>query len=451
MFALVRLLAVREVTYGCLFSGVGCSTLAFAALGWTCAFHAETDPFASAVRRHHWPDVPNLGDVTAVDWSQWRGKMDLMMGSPPCQDFSVAGKRAGAGGARGNLSMTWAEIVNATDPIWSITENVPGWLTSRDNAFGAFIGALVGGGTVEPPGGKWRAAGVVVGPARSAAWRIIDAQHLGVPQRRRRVFVVTGRAGSGADPVAVLFERKRVRGHSAQSETERQKVAGTLGGGSGQRGWCDDLDRCGAFVTHSLCAAGFASEDGTGRVVANAVTCHHAKGGDPTTDNYVVADPLSAASGGGGQYCNAGNNPRPRNVVVAFDPVQATSAENRSRFDSDVCHTLARDNAARATLCFSSKDYGADVSALSPTLRAAGHTASHANGGAPPAVVMAEARPRRLTPTECERLQGMPDGHTLIQYRGKPASDGPRYRAIGNGIAVPALRWIAQRIEQAQP
>lgn len=248
---------------------------------------------------------------------------------------------------------------------------------------------LEGGGALRPPGGKWRTAGVVVGPKRVAAWRVLDAQHFGVPQRRRRVFIVAGRVGSGADPVAVLFEPKGVRGDIAARGSTRQEVAGQSG--------CDTEAGGG---------------DGNNRVVT-AITAKIAKRtGDPSGDEaqHLIADTISDHEAK--TWTHEGNNFRLRNVIP-FDPVQATSPENRSRFDPGApVHALARDNAARASIASS-------------------------------------MCVRRLTVRECERLQGFPDDHTLVQYRRKIAADAPRYRAIGNSMAVPVVRWLCRRLQSA--
>lgn len=135
-----------EMRLGTCFSGIGAPELAVAGMGWSHVFTAEVEPFPSSVLAARFPGVPNLGDVTKVDWSAWRGKVDVMVGGPPCQEFSVAGKRAGIAGPRGSLSLRWVEVLDAVDPRWSVAENVPGWLSMRDNGFGTFLGALVGGG-----------------------------------------------------------------------------------------------------------------------------------------------------------------------------------------------------------------------------------------------------------------------------------------------------------------
>ena len=205
---------------------------------------------------------PNLGDVAQAGWDGLRGTADVVVGGPPCQAFSTAGFRRSLGDERGNLTLLYARAIHAVRPLWVFTENVPGWLSTKDNAFGCYPGALVGAAApLPPPGGKrWGCAGVVDGPLYRAAWRVLDAQGF-VPQRRRRVFVVAARTGSGGDPVRVLFETEAealghlgaracggalfpdpegVRGNPPEGAGPRQEVAGALqdcaGGGCGGGG-----------------------------------------------------------------------------------------------------------------------------------------------------------------------------------------------------------------------
>lgn len=353
--------------YLSLFSGIEAASAAWGPLGWEPVAFAETDPFPSAVLAHHYPDVPNLGDVTAVDWEAWKaenGSPDVLIAGSPCQAFSVAGHRRGLEDARGNLSLFTAELVRLLEPRFFLWENVPGVLSDKTNALGCLVGEIVGAGRpVTPPGGRWTDAGLVSGPERRAAWRVLDAQFFGVAQRRRRLFVVACPAG-GADPAEVLLEWEGLQRHTPPGR-EAGQVAPTIparrsgGGGLGTDFDCDG----GLRVAHTLRGEGFdGSEDGTGR-------------GTP-----LVADTL---------------------------------------------------------------------------------TASYFNG----------MTVRRLTPRECERLQGFPDDHTRIPQRTysrkrvtrlRPedrweknadgtwtlmAADGPRYKAIGNSMAVPVIRWIGERIE----
>lgn len=188
----------RPIRYISLFSGIEAASVAWEDMGWECVAVADFDKFPSAVLAHRFPDVPNLGDITKVDWNAWKGKADVVVGGSPCQSFSIAGKRLGLDDPRGNLAIEYLRVVEAVQPRWFLYENVAGLLSSdggRD--FGAFLG-LVG-----ELGYGW-------------AYRILDAQFFGVPQRRRRVFVVGGADGDWRGPASVLFERESLCGHPPQ-------------------------------------------------------------------------------------------------------------------------------------------------------------------------------------------------------------------------------------------
>ena len=421
------------------FSGIGAPETAAPHFDWV--WSAEVEPFPAAVLNARHPGSANLGDVLAPDFierARMHGPIDLLMGGPPCQAFSVAGLRNSLADARGNLSLRWVQLIHAIGPLVSVTENVPGWLSTKDNAFGCFLGALAGADDPlhTPDGAGWTNAGMVAGPLMRIAWRVLDAQYFGVPQRRRRVFVVASPPG-GICPASVLFEPASLRGDSPPGREAGEGVAATLTAGSpGGSGYRNDPDTSENLVVHSLRAAGFdASEDGTGRgtpLVAVAFMPN-----DPGSHIDGVAPAQRAGSGGGSL-------------------------------------------GSRACVAFTCKDHGVDAGETAPTLRAMGHSGSHANAGGQVAIafhenqrgeltindtagslktgggkpgqgypaMMSGAAVRRLMPVECERLQGLPDHYTAISYRGKPAADGPRYKAIGNSMAVPVVQWILTKLEK---
>jgi DNA (cytosine-5)-methyltransferase 1 len=228
---------MNEIEFGSACSGIEAASVAWNSLGWRAAWLAEIDPFASAVLAHHYPEVPNLGDMTALPERIASGEVpapDVFCGGTPCQAFSVAGLRRSLDDARGNLSLTFCEIANAIDtvrvargdaPAVIFWENVPGVLSTSDNAFGCFLAGLAGeDDPLQPPGGKWSNAGYVLGPKRALAWRLLDAQFFGLAQRRRRVFVVAS-SRDGFDPAAVLFEPDCVRRDTAPSREARETTA----------------------------------------------------------------------------------------------------------------------------------------------------------------------------------------------------------------------------------
>ncbi|MCC6366338.1 MAG: DNA (cytosine-5-)-methyltransferase [Bryobacterales bacterium] len=389
--------------FGSVCSGIEAVTLAWEPLGFRPAWFAEIDPFCSALLAHRFPGIENRGDFTVI--SEDTGPIDVLAGGTPCQSFSIAGRRGGLDDARGNLALEFCRLAGRLRPRWIVWENVPGVLSSnKGRDFGTILEALANVGY-------------------GCAWRVLDAQFFGVPQRRRRVFLV-GHLGDWRRAAAVLLEREGLRGNSPPRRQAQEEVAGALGGGSGVRGWCDDLDRAGTFVAHALNGKG-----GSGRM-------------DGESETFVA----HALSGAG--------------------------------FDA------SEDGTGRGTplvAAFSAKDHGADAGDLAPTLRAMPHDRSHANGGGQIAVCVQEGQTgvreydtagtvrsdapgtqpggslirfrmavRRLMPRECERLQGLPDDWTLIPYRGKPAADGPRYRAIGNSMAVPVMTRIGRRMQMVE-
>ncbi|EAP8141621.1 phage N-6-adenine-methyltransferase [Salmonella enterica subsp. enterica serovar Cerro] len=448
--------------YGSVCSGIEAASKAWEPLGWKPAWFSEIEPFPSAVLAHHWPEVTNLGDMTKIADAVRAGEVeapDILVGGTPCQAFSIAGLREGLSDDRGQLTLSYVELANAIDAkrrergepesiiVW---ENVPGVLSSKDNAFGCFLAGLAGESSeLQPAGGKWTHAGCVSGPERVIAWRVLDAQFFGVAQRRRRVFVVAS-ARKGFDPAAVLFELDSLRRDSAPRRETQKAVAALTARGVGTCGADDNQAQAGHLIA-------FGGGNTAGHIdVATACTAHGIRL-DFDTETFAV---------------------------------HGTQDPDTNR---ELAHTLGRNNGQEnACIAFSYKDNGADATSdLSPTIRAGNHDKSHANSGQPPAIAYAfkagqgakaggigyaeEQSPtltsassgtnlapavmhgvavRRLTPVECERLQGFPDNHTMISWRGKDADecpDGPRYKAIGNSMAVPVMRWIGERIAAALP
>lgn len=316
-------------------SGIEAATVAWEPLGWDPVAFAEVDKFPSAVLAHHWPTVPNLGDMTKIKGGDYRGLVDLLVGGTPCQSFSIAGLRNGLDDPRGDLTMQFFRLAYQLRSRWLVWENVPG-LLSHDGGrtFGAVLRALGECGY-------------------GFAYRVLDAQYFGIPQRRRRVYVV-GHLGDWRRAAAVLFERHCLSGDTPPGRETRQDVAGTLAASS---------------------------------------------------------------------FCGGGMGGRPEGAAG----------------NHFVAHTLLGHHNGRMS---------ADQTFVAHTLRGEGFDASEDGTGRQNLVVQKGVR--RLTPLECERLQGFPDGYTKIPWRGKPAGecpDGPRYKALGNSMAVPVMRWIGERIQ----
>ena len=215
-------------------SGIEAASVAWHPLGWTPLAFSEIEPFPRAVLAHHYPDVPCHGDFTVLRDQPWIVDADVLVGGTPCQAFSVAGLRNSLADDRGNLSLEFVRLADAIDdvrhaagrkPAVIVWENVPGVLSVKDNAFGCFLAALAGDGTpYVPPRRKWTDAGVVDGPQRKIAWRVLDAQYFGLAQRRRRVFVVAS-ARAGFDPAAVLLEFEGVRRDTPPRREARETTA----------------------------------------------------------------------------------------------------------------------------------------------------------------------------------------------------------------------------------
>jgi DNA (cytosine-5)-methyltransferase 1 len=538
-------------------SGIEAVSVAWGPLGWQPAAFAEIDPFCCwllrsryrASRPQHMPNpndaptrkeakqcaaairnvvalpadgaVVNFGDFTKIG-AEHVGAINLLAGGTPCQSFSVAGKRAGLDDPRGNLTIEFARLADRLRPLWLVWENVPGVLSIDDGRmFGAFLGMLVECGY-------------------GVAYRILDAEYFGVPQRRRRVFVV-GYLGDWRAAAAVLLDSACLSGNPPPRRETRKDVAPTLsarahgGGGlgtdfdvdgglipsTGETSHCLNAGGMGrqdyetetllahtllgkendshdfekqTYIAHALSADGFdASEDGTGRGVP------------------LIAGTLSTRYGAGSGRDLSDSSAL---LPMAFN-LRGREGGAMPEISEGASVRASTGGSSNSYIAFSAKDHGADADEVAPTLRGMGHDLSHANGGGqvavaftlhgsdgtastasptdvagsvrtrapgsienssttavlqeqsiaspltasygkqvdssdtssgPPNLLHSQMAVRRLTPRECERLQGFPDDYTLVEYRGKLAADGPRYRALGNSMAVPVMRWIGQRI-----
>lgn len=444
--------------FGSVCSGIEAASVAFKPLGWTAAWFSEIEPFPCDVLAHHFPGVPNLGDMNALPEMILSGAAeapDMLCGGTPCQAFSFAGKRQSLDDARGNLSLTFCEVADAIDAVRNkhgrdavvvFWENVPGVLSTKDNAFGCFLGRLVGADAPLSSGsGRWPSAGVVAGPKRKAAWRVLDAQHFGVPQRRRRVFVIAS-SREGFDPSEVLFERPSLRGNSEKSGSQRQDAtASTLGSSSQYRegvvGTITASDAEKQFTNNQAVDSGMLVVEPSVYDMTHACDVIRATREVPT---------LQARMGTGGNQIPLvlDRHTEPKVMSVSENQRGEVVLSDRMRSLTSPGGKPGQGNPVvlePKSPCYCLNDHGGrriDVGRdLASTLRAETHGHEQAD--------LSGARVRRLTPVECERLQGFPDNWTHIPWRGKAEEncpDAPRYKAIGNSWAVPCVRWIGERL-----
>ncbi len=407
--------------------------------------------------------------------------LDILIGGTPCQAFSKAGLRKGLEDPRGNLSLSFVRLADAIDnfrrhrglaPIVIAWENVEGVLSMPDNAFGCFLAGLVGSDTpiVRPGGGRWTDAGVVAGPARTAAWRLTDAQHFGLAQRRERVLVVA--SARRECPPEILFESEGVRRDSPPRRKAGKNVTGTLGSrASAGGGLGTDFELDGGLVEATQA---FGGNNTAGAI--DIAACLNAHGGSGSMDfetETFVAHTLRA------EGFDASEDGTGRGTPIV--PVMASGCHgsNGAGIGREGDPAFALDTTGSQAIAFDCKASGQGgfgVEEIAPTMRAMNHRDSHQNAGGQLAVafritgndgaydtgdaigalgtqtdpsghaIVQGVSLRRLTARECERLQGFSDDYTLVTVRGKPAADGPRYRALGNSMPVPVIRWLGQRI-----
>ena len=527
--------------FGSVCSGIEAASVAWHPLGWTAAWLSEIEPFPCAVLKHHYPDVPNLGDMTKFKEWKIESNIDVFVGGTPCQSFSVAGLRKGLDDPRGNLMLTYLAIAKQYRPRWLVWENVPGVLSSADGRdFGSFLGGLAICGY-------------------GFAYRVLDAQYFGVAQRRKRVFVV-GYLGDWRPAAAVLFERHSLQGNPAPSREKRETVASSIESGFDSSG----LQR----TVGTLCAdthpGGYSGQDAyTGRLIPQPIAFENSRrdgarlygdvsntlqafagtggGNGPMVAAPIVLDRAAFNQGENAQYKFKAEPSETMDSLVArgphavLQPIYAIQGSMIGRSDKagpqgdgvniEVCFTqnTTDRHAVAYNIAPGKGDLKDDIHVtdahIAKTIDASGSNPAMHQGGAaivqpipfdttqitskanyskpqqgdPCHPLAAGAHPfavafgfdaynqtiqgqvnqplrvssapgqvdavggvvqgmavRRLTPVECERLQGFPDNYTDIKPKGKPTPDGPRYKALGNSMAVPVMAWIGKRIQEVE-
>ena len=385
-------------------SGVEAASVAWKGLGWNPLGFSEIEKFPSEVLQHHYPNVPNLGDMTNYrSWNFGNRSVDLIVGGTPCQSFSVAGLRKGMEDPRGNLALTFCAILNKFRPKWFVWENVPGVLSSnKGRDFGSFLGAVAELGY-------------------GASYRVLDAQNFGVPQRRRRVFVV-GHLGDWKPTAEVLFESESLRWYPKKSRETRKDSPGYIKGGFGAYNKSD--------VGGTTKASGGVLGGGSETFVTGFKFGKHQQDFIHSSDGKMSTLPA-------GNHGNAGHYTKTLVTHVADKaPTITSSAAGFSRVGNDTTAdsqyiALAENTIGRQPLNGGNGN-GFTEDGPMYTLNATGvHGVSD------------QMAVRRLTPIECERLQGFPDNYTDIKDN---CPDGPRYKAMGNSMAVPVMKWIGTRI-----
>jgi DNA (cytosine-5)-methyltransferase 1 len=399
--------------YGSVCSGIEAATMAWHSLGWVPSFFSEIEAFPRAVLEHHYPEVPVHGDFTTIEADQY-GSIDLLVGGTPCQSFSIAGLRKGLDDDRGNLALEFLRLAQRKQPKWVVWENVPGVLSSNGGRdFGSFLGALVELGY-------------------GFAYRVCDAQWWGVAQRRRRVFVV-GYLGDWKRPAAVLFEREGLFGDSPPSREEGEKVAPAVTTGPPFSRTGNERVECEAIVPMQTVGA-LDTQCGLGQQAHQSLTSGH----------YVLERDVMGTLTTRTLTAMGARDVEEGALLTA---VGFTASQTDMAIMHENCPTMISSTPHAVAFAQNSRN----------ELRESDVVGALATGGGKPGqgypAIRKNLSVRRLTPTECERLQGFPDGFTQIPYRNKPADqcpDGPRYKALGNSMAVPVMRWIGERIKTVE-
>ncbi len=484
------------MTVGSLFSGVGGFDLGFERAGCDVRWQIEIDGHCGTVLARHWPQAKRFTDINALVYGRAKNRrhqgltlepVDILCGGFPCQDVSVAGKRKGLAGARSGLFFAFMRAVRLVKPRWVVIENVPGLLTShRGRDFHAVLVALA-----------------ECGMRRS--YRILDSQYFGLAQRRKRVFIVGGARASGYDPAAVLFEPARREGDSASSGETRPDIAATIRGrshgtGVNAPGRCgeDDVNlicfdwQSGGDVRHNYSSSSSSSSSlncSQTPAVYQDITATLNSGGNSggfrtePGEHLIVAKPLK--SGGNDRHAEDHET-----YIVSGERARALVGSMFKRHDDDTDTLIPVANTLKAN---SGRRHIEETMIASPLTASAGHhghssprgdgrdnlvamtldtvgcgtratesnnLVSHAltvqhgvtEDGTGRGVPLAPSGVRRLTPLECERLQGFPDGWTCSCGEGHRGSqfctcpDSARYKALGNAVSVPVAEWIARRI-----
>jgi len=454
---------MAKLNYISVCSGIEAASVAWHDLGWKPLSFSEIEPFPCSVLKHRFPDVPNYGDMTRFEEWKYDETVNLLVGGTPCQSFSIAGLRGGLDDQRGNLALTYCRILHKFRPRWFVWENVPGVLSSNGGRdFGSILGAMAELGY-------------------GISYRILDAQFLGVPQRRRRVFVV-GHLGNWRRAAEVLFQRGCLSGNTSKSGKKKQSVAALTATGVGTCGADDNQCQAGHIIPYQChgtnvgpmgaIRSGDGNETGGVPSIASPITSRPYQDQSQASPNLIAYQqhgsdvgqmgslrrghgdvqsgvPFVVASTGKVAHClNAGGMGRQdyeteTMIVSAYRTAGDGCVYSEGK---KVAPLTTQTDPSSMIVAFSGRNRGDDGRGYDRPPNITGAIAGTVDTVKPGNVAGLQIGVRRLMPIECERLQGFPDNWTLVIHRGRPAADGPRYKAIGNSMAVPVMAWIGQRI-----
>ena len=404
-----------------LFSGIEAASVAWKDLGWQCVGVSEIEPFPCAVLKKHYPNVPNLGDITKITKEMLNelGPIDIVVGGSPCQSYSVAGNKKGLDDPRGQLMFDYIRVVRDTKPKWFIWENVPGVLSSNN---GKDFGSLL-----------WEMEKL----GYDLAWRVLDSKDFGVPQKRRRVFLV-GHLGKGASPRKVLFESAGSSRHIEKSHQSREDNSTEIEDGVGTSSFRkskrarnhDDYETwLEEDMVNTLNVFDSTNVRTTQCIVESQYYEHHPN--DSRTKGPLdLANTVSARYGTGG-----GNTPVVVETMLDFNVASTLSARDWKGPNADWVNTTCQPklvvetvlDKARTLCARDGKDGGPGEEGM--------YAIERSN----------KLRVRRLTPLECERLMGFPDGYTEIEWKGKSLENCPvshRYKCLGNSMVTNVIQWL---------
>ena len=393
-------------------SGIEAATVAWHHMGWKPVGFSEIEPFPSKVLNYHYPETPNFGDMTKFKEWNINDPVELLVGGTPCQSFSVAGLRKGLADPRGNLMLTYLAMADHFKPKWLLWENVPGVLSSnRGHDFAALLQGMAELGY-------------------GFAYRVLDAQYFGVPQRRRRVFVV-GCLGDWRSAAKVLFESESLCRDITPSRNKEERTSD----------WPKD------------CASTLNASFGNKQGLEN----QHINQGAPLfvpayalVENIIGRQPENGGNGNGwSEDVMYTLNATGVHGVASYSFDSLASNSMKSKNPNSGCRKVDLAKTLDTSSPCPSKNQGgiaimtahgiSDNPSIGHCLRSGASRADKPDS----TTYVTDMRVRRLTPMECEKLQGFPDNYTNIPN----APDTGRYKALGNSMAVPVMRWIGERIE----